>query len=269
MKINKIIAVFIPILLNLFCTGAVKAQEYRCGCCYEVEKEKRKDIVGEKLKDAPYKGVASLYVNSKKFRGTAFFITNNVIMTAKHVLLEGKKPKKLYLHVNSSLGSIVVLLRKKDYQIHYKESVELEDDIALIKIKNPVKYEDLDIFNFTVENFENVKSFINDTIYVTGYPCDKGLAKPDVNITGDTLTDKYITPVDSTIFNSNRTIMGFYTCACAGDSGAPLWVTVGNNIYIIGVYRGLSNSIHSKRVSNIAVMLTQQKIDWINSVLRE
>lgn len=258
----------IILIIGVICNISAQAQK-RCGCCYDSAKAKRVDIVGEKLKQKPYTAMVKLFINSNRFRGTGSFIANNVLLTAKHNLFHGKRHKKLFLHVNSSLGSALVILRKKDYRIFYKGDTEMEDDIALIKITNPEKVMHLDIFNFTVENFENIKSLTNDTIHVTGYPCDKELERPDVKLMGDTLTDKYISPVDSIIFNRDRTIMGFYTCACAGDSGAPLWVIINDNIYVIGVYRGLSNSIDSKKITSIAVVLNQQKVDWVNSVLKE
>ncbi|MBX2921165.1 MAG: hypothetical protein KF746_03155 [Chitinophagaceae bacterium] len=158
----------IVLLLGVF--GISAQAQNRCGCCYDSAKAKRTDIIGEKLKNVPYTSIVNLYVNSEKFRGTAFFIANNILITAKHVLFNGKRPKKLFLHVNSSLGSRLVILRKKDYRIFYKGGAEMEDDVALIKIINPEKVKHLDIFSFTVENFENIKSLTNDTIHVTGYP---------------------------------------------------------------------------------------------------
>ncbi|MBX2921166.1 MAG: trypsin-like serine protease [Chitinophagaceae bacterium] len=260
--------VLMLVVLNIFSICFLQAQK-RCSCCYDSAKAKRTDIIGEKLKNVPYTSIVNLYVNSEKFRGTASFIASNILITAKHNLYEGKKPKTLFLHINSSLDNKVIILRKKDYRIFHKEGDQRENDIALIKVTNSERIKDLSVSNFTLMNYENIKSLLNDTIHIAGYSCDKGLQNPNARVVGDTLTDKYITPLDSIIFNADRSIMTFYTCACRGDSGAPLWVSAGNNYYIIGVYKGLSNFIDSRKIMNIAVVLNKEKVDWINSVLNE
>lgn len=256
------------IVMNISNIDYLHAQR-RCSCCYDSLKIHRQDIVGERLKQIPYTGVTNVYVNSEKFKGTGFFISSNSILTAKHVLFEEKKPKKIFLHINSSLGKQLVILNKRDYTIFYKKSTEQIDDIAIVKIQNSKKMKDINVFHFNVEDFEKLIPLINDTINISGYSCDKTRFLLNPNLMEDTLTNKYITPVDSVIFNENRTIMGFFSCACFGDSGAPLWVLIGDRVYAIGALRGISNSIDSKKITLVAVMFNQQKVDWINSVLKE
>ncbi|MCO5238332.1 MAG: trypsin-like serine protease [Chitinophagaceae bacterium] len=268
MRIRITGLVSIALILSVFCNIPAQAQK-RCGCCYDSIKAKRIDIVGEQLKQKPYTAIVKLFVNSNKFRGTGAFIAKDILITAKHNLFEYKFPKTLYLHVNTNFGRELVTLRKKDYEILYKGGEERENDIALIRITNVTKIRNLDVSYFDVEEYAKIIKLVNDTINVTGYSCDKEVEKPGIRELGDTLTNKYIFPVEDIFFNSDKTIMAFYTCGCAGDSGAPLWVSINNCIYIIGIYKGKSNFIDNKKITSIAVLLNKEKVDWLNGVLKE
>jgi V8-like Glu-specific endopeptidase len=255
----------------LLLSNEVCAQKI-CRCCYDSVKQKRVDILGNRLREAPFNGIVKLFVNSVDFRGTASFISDNMLITASHNLFANTKAKNLYFLISTTEGDSLIKIKKTEYRIELfgdRIGRDIENDIALIVLKDSQKLKGLQISKFRTTNFRYVYNQSIDTIHITGYPCDKEIDANFNEFKKDTLTDKFMINKDSLYFNSDTTIAGFNLCACSGDSGAPVWVSINGIFYIIGIYHGVSNIISFNRIMRVAALLDRRKIDKINELVTQ
>ncbi|MGN6492875.1 MAG: trypsin-like serine peptidase [Agriterribacter sp.] len=244
--------------------------QIECGCCYDSAKFKRVDVIGEQLRERPFTAIVGLTVN-EKFRGTGSFISDYTLVTGKHNLFENKKAKNLSLLINTSEGNVVVALQKKDFKIvpfGKKTEFSAKDDIALIIIKNRSKLSNLKYTRLFLEDYQALENKINASVHITGYPCDKE-ANPASTMERDTLTDKFVLGKEHLVFNSDSTIAGMDVCACAGDSGSPLWVNVAGINYVIGVCHGISNTINADQFLRVSCLLTGDKVRKIKQLINK
>lgn len=264
-SLNKYFSIFLLISSN-----EIYAQKI-CGCCYDSVKQKRVDILGDRLRAAPFAGIVKLFVNSVDFRGTASFISDNILITASHNLVANTEAKKLYFLITTNRGDTLIKIKKNEYNIELfgdRSGSDIKNDIALIVLKNNQKFDGLLISKLKIANFHDIYNQLVDTIHITGYPCDKEVDADFGNFKKDTLTDKFMTNKDSLYFNSDSTIAGFTLCACSGDSGAPVWVNINGIFYVVGIYHGLSNIIDFNKIMRVAALLDRRKIERINELIK-
>ncbi|MGN6437502.1 MAG: trypsin-like serine protease [Agriterribacter sp.] len=244
--------------------------QIECGCCYDSAKLKRVDVIDERLQEEPFTAIIGLTVN-EKFRGTGSFVSDYTLITGKHNLFENKKAKNLSLSINTLEGNVVVVLQKKDFKIipfGEKTEFSVKDDIALIVVKNKSKLHNLKYAKFLLEDYKTLENKISASVHITGYSCDKE-ANPASTMERDTLTDKFVPGKEHLVFNGDSTIAGMDVCACAGDSGSPLWVNVAGVNYVIGVCHGISNTINSDQFLRVSCLLTGDKVQRIKELINK
>ena len=184
--------------------------------------------------------------------GTASFLNDSILITAHHNLVRKAHITKIWYLDNGKN----VELRKRDFEIiYYQQKLNTKTDIAVIKITNPDKIIKRDK---KFEISENVITNIQDSVNLTGFPCDYSGLKMLNKSTVSTLLK----------ISSDLKLIGYPLYTCTGDSGAPLWVKSNGKFYLIGIHHGGNENItdFSGTQYNVSVYVNSDIIKWISSI---
>jgi V8-like Glu-specific endopeptidase len=233
------------------------------GCGPEYAMKNRQDIVGPLSEQAPYNGIVHIGKNNGEDWGTGSFISDSVLITARHVAL-GLRNLELIQYTATGIHDIY--FRSSEYEVIYDRAHRhsINHEVALIRFKDKSKIKPLVHTIFLLRNYMELWPSIQSDVYLTGYPFDKADAnqnrKPFVV---DTLADKHIVK-DSLQFSDDHTMVGYPLYTCSGDSGAPLWVRIGNSYYIIGIHYGYAPGWVQDTDYNLSTLINKPEMDWIN-----
>jgi V8-like Glu-specific endopeptidase len=233
------------------------------GCGPEYNLKNRQDIVGPVAENAPYNGIVHIGKNNGEDWGTGAWISDSVLITARHVALG---LRNLELIQYTATGYHDLYFRSSEYQVIYDRTYRrsINHEIALIKFTNRSKIKPLINTIFSLRDYTALWPTIGNDVYLTGYPFDKADANQNRKpFPVDTLSDKHCVK-DSLQFSNDHTMVGYPLYTCSGDSGAPLWVRLGNSYYIIGIHFGYSPGWVQNPKYNLSTLLNKQELDWIN-----
>ncbi len=196
--------------------------------------------------------------------GTACFISKDLLITARHCVDQEKSLEYLELNL-PSLTNNWVRLNKKDYKIYYYTELfnKREYDIALIKVINKQKLSILYHGHFNIVDSPKI-IISNCDVSVSGFPSNKFAIN---SAAPDTLVNRKLS-AELIEFNSSNNMIGYPTCTCNGDSGAPIWVKNGNEYFIVGVHCGPASKEEGfvNLNLNVGVFLGSEVSKWIKSV---
>lgn len=168
----------------------------------------------------------------KDWNATVSFVSKNVIVGAGHSFNEGffhTKIRGITIYVGqrnengTNTWDLKKAFKRNELNIFIPREFKMKSnptyDFAFVALPENI----VDDF-YKLDMYENIKNNI-DSIYINGYPGDKGdtalwtkkCNKNDVDFT-EPLVYKY----------------SLYTFT--GDSGAPIWTKDENNIYLIGIH---------------------------------
>lgn len=179
-------------------------------------------------------------------------MNDSVLITAHHNLVR----KAHITRIRYQIDGKNVELRKKDFKIiYYQKNLNTKTDIAVIKITNTSKIVNREN-KFEID--EKVISNINDSAFLTGYPCD---------YSGKKMLNKS-TPSSLLKISSDSKLIGYPLYTCTGDSGAPLWVELNGKYYLIGIHHGGNEGIVDFKDTqyNVSVYLNTAVIKWLSSI---
>jgi V8-like Glu-specific endopeptidase len=227
------------------------------------------DIIDKSLlKSAPFNKILHLSFKRKndiKHYGTASFVSKDLLMTARHVVAFQEILEYIELNIPSSKNQWV-RLDKKDYEIycyteHFKKR---EDDIALLRIINKQKLKQLYSGHFEVA--DSISSTMNNDVNLTGFP----FIKFAINSTApDTLVNRSL-PYNLLELNTSKTLVGLPICTCSGDSGAPIWISSGDQYFILGVCEGSGSNDKELGLKNpnlnIGILINNDVVKWIRTI---
>lgn len=205
--------------------------------------------------------------NDIKHYATVSFISNDILITARHCVNE--KEQLEYIELYSPFKNNWIKLNKNEYEVYYytPEFKGFENDIALIKITNKLKLKSLYQGHFKVIDNGLGRNIEKFSVNISGFPCIKFA----INSTApDTLVNR---STSSTLFKLNlaKNMIGYPICICAGDSGGPIWYKAdGGEYYIIGVHQGSnSNEQEFEDINlNIGVYINEKVKQWIDSIVK-
>lgn len=249
MKVNFYLLVFIVFCINTSLTAQ------NCICTGKEEWKENREVLDSNIKKVdPYNSIIKFTVKRwyhffhDGFSGTGSFIKKNIIVTAKHNIINKGITKITY-----RIGGKTIVLKKKDFKIFlYKEkSKGVENDIAIIKITNANKY----VKNVTFFKYLNNYELNNKRLHLTGFPCDSKGELIEKNALYSTIK-----------INDRNTIIGYPMYTCQGDSGAPLWYKDEEGYFVIGVHHGGNENIIGfvEQKLNVAAFFNKNVISWLN-----
>lgn len=257
--------------ISLCAQGIRHPNKYPDSRCFHCSSREDWQIISNAglVQTSPFNRVLHFSVKQKndiKHYATVSFISNDILITARHCVNE--KEQLEYIELYAAFKKKWIKFIKNEYEVFYytPEFKGFENDIALIKIKNKLKLQLLYRGHFKViENGLN-RSIEKFTINNSGFPCIKFA----INSTApDTLVNR---STSSTMFKLNlaKNMIGYPPCMCSGDSGGPIWYQADGDYYIIGVHQGSkSNEQGFEDISlNIGVYINEKVKQWINSIVK-
>lgn len=247
MKLKGFLLIFLVFNINLIAQN--------CTCTGKEEWKKNRLVLnGDEIKLDPYNSIIKFTVKRwyhffhDGFSGTGSFIKENMMVTAKHNVIN-----KGITKISYRVGEKNIVLKKKDFKIFlYKgKSKGVENDIAIIKITTPSKYaKRVTFFKHSIKH-----DLDNKTLYLSGFPCDSE---------GELIEKK--TLYSKIKINERNTIIGYPMYTCQGDSGAPLWYKNRGEYIVVGVHHGGNENIIGfvEEKLNVAAFFNENVISWIN-----
>ncbi len=244
------------IVLVLFSILFFSTDLYSQNCI--LDSEKRIEI--QKIKD-PNTFIAHIKVyrnRNRVFNATVSFISPNVIVGAGHSFRERwySKIRKIEIFIGqrneNGINTYIAkhTFNRKDIELwvhsKFQKSGNPDYDYALVSLNKNI----VDRY-FKLATFNSVKSKI-DSVHINGYPGDKGnIELWTKNTTKNNITEK-----------QNVLLHNMYTFT--GDSGAPIWCEVDNNLYILGIH-GTGHYRNGK--CNAGVKIKNEYITAFNSFI--
>lgn len=184
-----------------------------------------------------------------KSYGTGVFISDNVILTAAHVLRDDKAK---FSHIEFHHNGKTYYAYPQDVTL-YNESYKSSDadDMAIIRVRLVDKHANLQLS----EETEKTK------VHIIGYPADKD-EKPDLNVGR---------PYESHGETIKQLHGLWYTTAYTlpGMSGAPL---LNEKNEIIGLHVGKATTedmIDRKKKFSTSIRLDSKRIEWLQKQIKE
>jgi V8-like Glu-specific endopeptidase len=266
MKVLKIITVGIILLFGnlLYCQTKIHRD-----CGPEKYLNTRSFVESQALNFKPYNCIVHVNVRGfKKSWGTATFIDENTLITARHVVDKWLLNKIIVyknLFENGKITTIEVTLLKEDMIIKNaprKKGNYFSDDISLIILTETGRNKLKSIYSGSIEviNYKLLDLLPDQVVTLTGYPVDLAESGMDHS---DILSNKSTT-FKELIFPNEYELVGYPLFTCSGDSGAPLWVKVKDKYYIIGIHHGGPESVKDfiPTELNASALIPEQ--DWIH-----
>ncbi|ASE62115.1 hypothetical protein CEQ15_11735 [Chryseobacterium indologenes] len=240
MKAVRILFIFFLFLFGNLTYCQIKIHR---DCGPEKYLNTRSFVESEVLNLKPYNAIVHINVRGlKKSWGTATFINENTLITARHVVDKWLLNKIIVyknLFENGKIKTIEVTLLKEDIIIKNaprKKGSYFSDDISLIILSETGRNKLQPIYSGSLEvtNYKLLDLHPDEIVSLTGYPVD--LAESGIDHS-DILSNKSTT-FKELIFPKEYELVGYPLFTCSGDSGAPLWVKVKDKYYIIGIHHG-------------------------------
>lgn len=235
---------------------------------YELDSTNRTEVI---TNEKPHNYICHLFVKRRwggLFPSTGSYIGDNKIITAGHSVSEHRnifKNKIQYIEIYL----FEYFENKRDYHVTACLKIP-RSEISVVKAHPNFKGKGMKsrIYDYGVIklNSDTLSQILNDSfilgkftdfgnstdlIHITGYPGDKQLVKEG------SLWDKSDEKKNITT-STNYLTYGIYTFK--GDSGAPIWVRVNNEYYVVGIHNtGYKNC-------NGGVMITDEVIEFLNGI---
>jgi V8-like Glu-specific endopeptidase len=238
----------------------------RCGP-WDLIKDVTK-IVGAETQKTPYLNILHIETHRNKIvkrvtdYGTVSFISENTLITAKHVVSDKAILNKIGLSLSTEGKDDWIYFDRTEFEItYYNKKSNVETDIAVVKLLNKQKLSQLYKGHFSVENIGNKLFTKNDKVNLTGYPCYFA------NTPGghDTLVTKSTTIDKLNLSKSSFIAYHFFTCI--GDSGDPLWIEKDGKYYIAGIHHGGGDDGGFDDSYNFSVRITDDINAWLKEMI--
>lgn len=229
----------------------------------------RSFVESEVLNFKPYNSIVHINVRGlKKSWGTATFIDENTLITARHVVDKWLLNKIIvYKNIfeNGKIKTIEVTLLKEDMIIKNaprKKGNYFSDDISLIILSETGRSKLKPIYSGSIEvtNYKLLDLHPDQIVTLTGYPVDLAESGMDHS---DILSNKS-TSIKELIFPKEYELVGYPLFTCSGDSGAPLWVKVMDKYYIIGIHHGGPEGVKDFTPNELNASALIPEEDWIH-----
>lgn len=218
----------------------------------------RSFLQNDSLNQKPFDAI--VHINMKGW-GTATFINDSTLITAKHIADKNRlKSMSIYKNIfrGDTVESLFVELLSKDFVVKNVPDDDchfISSDISFIVLKalgkekvKSIYTNHLEVADYSTLNIDSSKEII-----LTGYPVD--LAGIGLNNT-DILSNKKTT-FKELLFDKNCKMVGYKLFTCSGDSGAPLWVEINGKYYVIAIHHGgpESSTIFNSEKRNSAALI--------------
>ncbi len=193
-------------LISVLSSSQLAAQEIRhtehysdSRCFHCASKVNWKNIPQGPLRHtAPFNMILHLSTkrkNEAKHYATASFIAEDLLLTARHTVMNNDQLEFIELYSNLKLKWIK--LNKNDFEVYYytQEFMKFEQDIVVIRIVNKLKLSFIYQGNFKLVENGLGKRTGKDSINVSGYPCVRFAIKsfkPDTLVTRSALSDLFV-----------------------------------------------------------------------------
>lgn len=265
----KALKLFYIGILLLICNLTYCQIKIHKDCGPEKYLNTRSFVESEVLNSKPYNSIVHINVRGiKKSWGTATFIDESTLITARHVV-DKWLLNKIVVYKNifeqGKIKTIEVTLDKKDITIKNaptKKGSYFSDDISLIVLSETGRNKLKSIYSGSIEvtNYKLLDLNPDELVTLTGYPVDLAESGMDHS---DILSNKS-TSFKELIFPKEYELVGYPLFTCSGDSGAPLWVKVKDKYYVIGIHHGGPEGVKDFKPTELNASALIPAIDWIH-----
>tara|TARA_B100000700_G_C15046508_1_gene858219 strand:- start:1325 stop:2224 length:900 start_codon:yes stop_codon:yes gene_type:complete len=277
-----ICAIFTNAFLMVGCANKIEPPEFSpIDAEYTEPNNSRMTAVTSKLID-PYNNVCHLKTLREyplgfgsTFTGSAALLSNGVLLTAAHNFYKPWYPSTVTQYaVNCGFGVVAgnegfsfYAKKEEDVRTTIPASFRFHDydnDLALVAT---CQREQETKFRLP-KNYQEVIKLIERPVTLAGFPAESDKSSGGVQLSGSQMfhgiinldkTNQFCTDQYGDTLRYARTNPPSCLDTYGGQSGSPLWVKSSDDYVIVGVHVAEAT----------AVMLTQEKIDWLNNKIGE